>query len=67
MGFCEYGESAGKKNNGNGVFSGVLAVAFGIPLGLQGKSLTTVQLASSAFPHHIKALSSRHWPSTAEA
>jgi len=29
-------------------FSDFLAVAFGIPLGLQGKPLTTVQLASCA-------------------
>jgi hypothetical protein len=44
MGFCEYGELAGKKYDGNGV-SDVLAVAFGIPFGLQGKPLTIVQLA----------------------
>jgi hypothetical protein len=45
----------------------VLAKAFGIPFGLQGKPLVIVQLASLAFLYNLKALCPRHWPSTAEA
>jgi hypothetical protein len=55
------------KIGGCGVFWLFIAEAFGIPFDVQGKPLTTVQLVCFFGSSYIKALSSRHWPSTAEA
>lgn len=44
-----------------------IAEAFRISFELQGEPLTTVHLVCFFLSLYIKALSSRHWPSTAEA